>query len=113
MERKQACLNPQQSTRTIVSHQILPHNYICVVPYLVEVLALELADECRDALAVALNADGLEDLGDIGLGWGGVTTEGKEKVCCEMLHFECLLQFLVRVAIDRYGRTIGGFTDFL
>jgi len=68
------------------------------IAYLVEVLALELGEESRDALAIDIDTDGLDDLGDVGLRWAGVTTEGEEKVCCEILHFECLSGMLGSVA---------------
>jgi len=58
------------------------------IAYSLEILALELGDEFGESFAVSLDADGFEDLSDILLGRRRVSTEGKKKVCCEVLHFE-------------------------
>ena len=57
--------------------------------YLVDVLALQLSEEGLETAGVGLNADGLEDSGDV-LGRGrGVASELEEEVGSEVLHFEC------------------------
>ena len=56
--------------------------------YLVDVLALELADESVQTVIVSLDANGLKDLLDIGGGRGGVASKAEEQVSCEMLHFD-------------------------
>lgn len=64
-----------------------------MLSYLVDVLALELGDELVEALGVSLNANGLEDLLDIG-GLGGIVAAKLEQEnSCEVLHFECLVCF--------------------
>ena len=57
--------------------------------YLLDVLALELRDKGGETLIIGLDSNGLENGLDVGFGWGGVTTDGEEKVCCEVLHFAC------------------------
>merc|ERR1712098_254757 len=54
---------------------------------LLDVLALELRDKGGETLIIGLDSNGLEDGLDVGFGWGGATTDGEEKVCCEVLHF--------------------------
>jgi hypothetical protein len=54
--------------------------------YLVNVLALELADELLEALVISLDTDGFEDLLDVAGGGRGVATEAEEQVCREVLH---------------------------
>jgi hypothetical protein len=54
--------------------------------YLVDVLALELADELVEALAVGLDTDRLKNLLDVAGGGRGVAAESEEEVCCEVLH---------------------------
>jgi len=63
--------------------------------HLVDVLALELGDELLKAVAVSLNADGLEDRLDVGGRGGGVAAEGEEEVSRQVLHFDGLLHVLV------------------
>jgi hypothetical protein len=59
-----------------------------LMPYLVDVLAFELADEGVETVVVSLDTDGAEDLLDV-LGRGRrVAADGEEQVSCEMLHFE-------------------------
>lgn len=55
--------------------------------YFLEVLAVELRDELGEALLISFDADGLEDGLDIVLRRRGVSAEGEEEVCCEVLHF--------------------------
>jgi len=59
--------------------------------YLVDVLALELGEESVEAVAVGLNADGLEDGGDVSGRGRGVAAEAEEEVGCEVLHFDGLV----------------------
>lgn len=59
----------------------------CCASYLVDVLALKLGDEGVQALLIGLDADGLEDVLDIGGRGGGVLGEAEEKVSREVLHF--------------------------
>jgi hypothetical protein len=55
--------------------------------YLLDVLALELRDESGEALIISFDTDGFENALDV-LGRGrGVTAEGEEEICCEVLHF--------------------------
>ena len=54
--------------------------------YLVNILALKLGDQAVEAAVVSLDADGAQNLLNIGCRRGGVSTEGEEEVCCEMLH---------------------------
>ncbi len=57
--------------------------------HLVDVLALEPGNEGVEAVAVSLDADGLEDGSDV-LGRGaGVASEAEEEVSGEVLHFVC------------------------
>jgi hypothetical protein len=67
--------------------------------YLVDVLALELGDELGETLLIGLDANGRKDGLDILSGWGGVTANSEEKVCCEVLHFDCS-RGLVRTAVQ-------------
>merc|ERR1719262_318220 len=48
-------------------------------------------------LILGLDSNGLEDGLDVGFGWGGVTTDGEEKVCCEVLHFARFDEKSIRV----------------
>ena len=57
--------------------------------YLVDVLAIELRQELRQAVVIGLNTDGVEDALDVLGGWRGVSTEAEEEVSSEMLHFAC------------------------
>lgn len=57
--------------------------------YVVNVLALELRDQGVETVGVSLNANGLKDGLDISGRGRLVTAECKEKVSCEVLHFEC------------------------
>lgn len=59
--------------------------------YLVEVLALELRDQALQAGVISLDANGLEERLDVGGGGAGVATNGKEKVSCEVLHFDVVV----------------------
>lgn len=61
-----------------------------VASYLVDVLALKLREELLKALVISLNADRLEDGGDVLSGGAGVAAELEEEVSCQVLHFECL-----------------------
>jgi hypothetical protein len=78
-------LNPQQSTNPSISTYVLPHSNALIL-YLVDILALELRDECGETLVVSFDTDGLEDGLDILGGRRGVATDGEEKVCREVLH---------------------------
>lgn len=57
--------------------------------YLLQVLALELSDQLVQALVVCVDADRLENTLDIFGRRGGVATEAKKEVCCEVLHDDC------------------------
>jgi hypothetical protein len=60
-----------------------------------EILALQLRNELGETLLISLDSDRLENGSDVLGGWGRVATEGEEKVCSEVLHFEsCVGQFL-------------------
>lgn len=61
---------------------------------LVDVLSVKLLDESVETLLVDLNSNGLENGGDVLSGRGGLSTDGEEEVCCEILHFECYAQIL-------------------
>lgn len=65
-----------------------------IVADLVDVLSIELLDESVETLVVDLNADRLEDGSDVLSGRGGLSTDGEEEVCCEVLHFDCCAQIL-------------------
>lgn len=54
-------------------------------PYLVDVLALELGDELLETLSVWVDADGLEEFGDIFGAGAVVATEAEEEVCSEAI----------------------------
>ena len=54
--------------------------------YLIDILALELADERVKAVVVSFDADCAEDAFHIICGRRGVTAEAEKKVRCEMLH---------------------------
>lgn len=56
--------------------------------YLVDVLALKLREKGLEALVISLNADGAEDLLDVGLRRGGVAGEAEEEVSCHVLHLD-------------------------
>ena len=56
--------------------------------YLVDVLALKLGEKGLETVAVGLNADGLEDSGDVLGRGGGVASELEEEVGREVLHFD-------------------------
>jgi len=56
--------------------------------YLVDVLAPHLFEEGLNTVIVDLTSDRGEDSFDVLSGWRGVTTDGKEKVGCEVLHFD-------------------------
>jgi hypothetical protein len=58
------------------------------VTNLLEVLALELSDDLLEALGVSVDADGGEDLLDVGSRGGLVASKGEEEVSCEVLHFD-------------------------
>lgn len=53
-----------------------------------EALALELSNDLLEAVGVSVNADGGEDLLDVGGRGGLVASEGEEEVSCEVLHFD-------------------------
>jgi hypothetical protein len=53
-----------------------------------EVLALELSNDLLEAVGVSVNADGGEDLLDVGGRGGLIASEGEEEVSCEVLHFD-------------------------
>ena len=55
--------------------------------YLIDVLALKLADKRIQTLVICFDADCAEDFLDVFGGWGGVAAEAEEEVGCEMLHF--------------------------
>ena len=57
-----------------------------VKSYLGDVLALELGEKSAEALIVGLNANGAEDLLDVGGRRGGVASQAEEEVCREVLH---------------------------
>lgn len=59
------------------------------IPYLLDVLALEFADELLEALGVGLNADRREELLDVAGAGLLVAAEGEEEVSREVLHFDC------------------------
>lgn len=82
--------------------------------YLVDVLALQLSEEGVETVGIGLNADGLEDSGDVLGRGGGVASELEEEVGSEVLHFECSARWLggqmlkrkrsvVRREIETYG----------
>lgn len=77
--------NPQRSTMYLSDSSHSP--LLCVCPYLVDVLALELLEKGIETLIIGLDSDRLENGLDVLGRWGGVTTEGEEKVSCEVLHF--------------------------
>lgn len=54
-------------------------------PYLVDVLALELGDELLETLSVWVDADGLEEFGDVFGARTVVATEAEEEVCSEAI----------------------------
>ena len=54
--------------------------------YRIDVLALEFGDQLLQTFFVSVDADGFEDGLDVFGGGGGVATEPKEEVCCEVLH---------------------------
>lgn len=56
--------------------------------YLVDVLALELAEELVEALVIGRDSDGVENLLDVGSRRGGVAGKAEEQVGCDVLHFE-------------------------
>lgn len=58
------------------------------VTNVLEVLALELSDDLLEAVGVSVNADGGEDLLDVGGSGGLIASEGEEEVSCEVLHFD-------------------------
>lgn len=93
MGRMPTWRNPQRSTNFHVSYQ-----HICKLSFdsanLVDVLSVKLLDEGIETLLVDLNSDGLENGGDVLSGRGGLSTDGEEEVCCEILHFECYAQIL-------------------
>jgi hypothetical protein len=57
------------------------------IAYFVDVLALELGDEGGETLIISFDTDRFENALDILGRRGGVSTEGEEKVSCEVLHF--------------------------
>jgi hypothetical protein len=56
--------------------------------YLVDVLALELGEKSVEPLIISVDTDRFENGLDVLGGRRGVTTEGEEKVSCEVLHFD-------------------------
>ena len=54
----------------------------------VDVLALKLGEELREALLISLNADGVEDLLDVSTRRGGVATDLEEEVCSNITHLQ-------------------------
>lgn len=54
-------------------------------PYLVDVLALELGDELLETLSIWVDADGLEEFGDVAGAGAVVATEAEEEVCREAM----------------------------
>ena len=58
------------------------------LPYLVDVLALELRDELVETLVIGVNTNGRENTLDISGRGGSVASEGEEEVGCHVLHFE-------------------------
>lgn len=63
---------------------------------LLDVLALELADELGEAVLLGVNTDGGQDGLDV-LGLRGVlAAELEEEVCCEVLHLEGADQLVAR-----------------
>ena len=67
--------------------------------HLVDVLAVELRQECLQAVVIGLDTDGRENVLDVGSRRGGVSTEGEEEVGCEMLHLDGDLVSAVMLAI--------------
>jgi hypothetical protein len=53
-----------------------------------KILALKLGDQGLETVIISFDSDGLEDGLDVLLGWRGISTEGKEEVSCEVLHFD-------------------------
>lgn len=82
-ERMQACLNPQKLTNAV---SLFPP-IVSRISYLVDILTLELRDQSGEALIIGFNSNRVEDLLDVLRGGRGVTTDGKEEVGCEVLHF--------------------------
>jgi hypothetical protein len=65
-----------------------------VVSDLVDILALKLGEKGGDTVLISLDADGGENLLDVGTGRRGVAAELEEKVSSEVLHFDvgfCLI----------------------
>ena len=56
--------------------------------YLVDVLALELLKEGREALLVGVNANRAEDSLDVLSRGGGVAGQAEEEVSCHVLHLD-------------------------
>lgn len=72
------------------------------VTNVLKVLALELSDDLLEAVGVSVNADGGEDLLDVGGRGGLVASEGEEEVSCEVLHFGLFPEkFVVSVDVER------------
>ena len=59
-----------------------------VATYLVDVLALELLEEGREALLVGVNANRAENGLDVLSRGRGVAGQAEEEECCEVLHLD-------------------------
>lgn len=85
--------------------------------YLVDVLALELLEEGGEALLVGVNANGTENLLDVLSGRSGVASKLEEEEGGQVLHFDCLSQWVsslrrlpcVRSVAGGYSLTVGWF----
>lgn len=79
---------------------------------LVDILALELLEEGRDAIIITVNTDGGEDVLDVPSRGRGVSAIHEKEVGCEVLHIcGCLGCFLGRMLVMLWCvSVVGGHT---